>query len=211
MQELTTIAQDTQAFVEGNTAPQVASQEDYAKAGDLLKVIANRIKSLNEKRLGMTRPLDNTKKQIMDEFKRMTEPLEALEQSIKGKMLDWYRAEEARQAEERRKEEERVRKEQEAQRKAEEEAEKAGVPDLDIETPQAPIAPPKVQPEIKTQRGAVATITMRDNWTWEIESEADIPREWLTVDQAKITRAVKAGERSIKGIKIFNQKTPVTR
>ena len=45
----------------------------------------------------------------------------------------------------------------------------------------------------KTSRSDVATGTWRENVTFEITDEADLPREYLTPDLVKIGKVVKAG------------------
>jgi len=42
-------------------------------------------------------------------------------------------------------------------------------------------------------------------WTWELENENLVPREYLCIDEKKITEAVKHGVRNIPGIKIFEK------
>lgn len=42
-------------------------------------------------------------------------------------------------------------------------------------------------------------------WTWELEDEAVVPREYLALDAKKIDDAVKQGVRNIPGIKIFEK------
>jgi len=56
-----------------------------------------------------------------------------------------------------------------------------------------------------------AKVSFRDNWTYEITNAAELPREYLCPDTAKINAAVKAGKREIPGLRIFNQPIPVGR
>lgn len=42
-------------------------------------------------------------------------------------------------------------------------------------------------------------------WTWELEDEAVVPKEYLALDAKKIDDAVKQGVRNIPGIKIFEK------
>lgn len=42
-------------------------------------------------------------------------------------------------------------------------------------------------------------------WTWELENENFVPREYLCIDEKKIAEAVKQGVRNIPGIKIFEK------
>lgn len=56
-----------------------------------------------------------------------------------------------------------------------------------------------------------AKVSFRDNWTYEITNAAELPREYLCPDTAKINAAVKAGKREVPGLRIFNQPIPVGR
>ncbi len=44
-------------------------------------------------------------------------------------------------------------------------------------------------------------------WTFEILNQIDIPREYLIVDETAIRAAIKAGTRSIPGVKIFQKES----
>lgn len=220
MQEIQPIARETEAFIQEHQGLKIASSEQYAQAADYIKLAQVKIKKLNDTRLEMTRPLDQSKKRIMDEFNLILDPLNAFVDSLKREMTTYHQAEQKRLAEERRKEEERLRKEaaERAKREAEEKAkaEAEGIPDLDIIPVSAQKAPEPVsqvpsEKDIKTQRGEVATVTMREDWRWELEVIEDVPREFLMVDSAKVTKAVRAGTRKIAGIKIYNAPTPVIR
>lgn len=58
--------------------------------------------------------------------------------------------------------------------------------------------------EINTDEGK---IQVRKIWTFDIENENDIPREYLSVDSTKIRGAISAGVRDIKGIKIYQKES----
>jgi hypothetical protein len=93
-------------------------------AAEDLGAIKAKIKELDEQRKSMTRPLDESKKRIMDLFAKPLAVLEAAEQAYKKAIGQWQEAERKRLAEERRLQEEATRKAQEAlaaQQKAEQE------------------------------------------------------------------------------------------
>ncbi|HQO21327.1 MAG TPA: hypothetical protein PLA03_13385, partial [Acidobacteriota bacterium] len=51
-------------------------------------------------------------------------------------------------------------------------------------------------------------IILRSNWTWKVEDENLVPREYLTLDTVKITKVVKAmkNQTKIPGIKVYEEK-----
>lgn len=48
-------------------------------------------------------------------------------------------------------------------------------------------------------------LTKVKKWTWELEEEALVPRDYLSLDEKKIDEAVKQGVRTIPGIKILEK------
>ncbi|MGB9791315.1 MAG: hypothetical protein ACPLTR_01910 [Thermacetogeniaceae bacterium] len=54
-----------------------------------------------------------------------------------------------------------------------------------------------------TQRAEMGQAIAHKVWEFEIEDEAQIPREYLSVDTRKIREAIKQGVRHIPGIRIF--------
>lgn len=48
-------------------------------------------------------------------------------------------------------------------------------------------------------------LTKVKRWVWELEHEALVPREYLTLDEKKIDESVKQGIRNIPGIKILEK------
>lgn len=61
---------------------------------------------------------------------------------------------------------------------------------------------------VKTTSGS---FTVKKVWTGEVVDESLVPREYLVVDQTKINAAVKAGQRSIPGVNIYQKSIGSTR
>lgn len=163
---------------------QIVSAEQYTEAGDLLKQVQMKIKRLDDKRKEYTQPLDESKKRIMADFKAITEPLEEFVSGVKSKMLTWA------QAEQKRLDEEQKRIEAEALAKAKEE---------NVSEVQVPV----VNTATKTQRGEVATTTIKKVWKWEPVDISLTPHEYLAFDGGKIAQAIRDGVREIPGVKIY--------
>jgi hypothetical protein len=203
----------------------VATQDDVAAATNLLSIIKTSEKALEEQRTFLVKPLNDHVKTINNRFKLYSQPLERATTVLKNKILHFNREMQRLREEElakRRKAEaeERARQEAEA-RRIREEAEAAAAAEAlatgkpyeapVIETPQfvAPPAPPpapsyQVQ---KTVRADLGTATAKKKWTYEIEDENLIPREYMTADLKKIGAVVKAGIRNIPGVRIFEEDT----
>lgn len=179
-------------FLYENQNITISTREQYLSSGDILKQIKNRIKSLEEQRVSYTRPLDESKKKIMSDFKEVIEPLEQLEGRIKSSMIVWASAEQKRLDEE--------------QKKIEAEAIKNATINKVSE-----IVVPVVNTSVKTQRGTVSTNTIVKRWVYRIVDEMKIPREYLAADTSKIWQAVRGGVRNIEGTEIYQEDTLVTR
>lgn len=52
-------------------------------------------------------------------------------------------------------------------------------------------------------------VPLRKTWKFEVVEEARVPREFLTLDEAKLKTAIKAGERNIPGVRIYQEETAV--
>ncbi len=159
----------------------------------LLSKIAEGKKKAEAQRKMFTDPLNQSLKAINAFFKNLTAPLDEADGIIRSKVLIFRRAEE-----------ERARKEaEELQKKREEEAKKSA---SQGEAP-AFVPPVVAQAPPTTMTAKNGSATVRKIWDFEIENEAEIPREYLVVDSVKIRQAIKDGVREIHGIKIFQKET----
>jgi hypothetical protein len=93
----------------------IDSPETFALAADDLQSIKGRIKTLNEQRLTITRPLDAAKEAVMSLFRKPLETLAEAETVIKRAMLTYQN------------EEDRKAREEQARRQAEADAERRRV------------------------------------------------------------------------------------
>ena len=78
----------------------INTAQDYTQAGDTLKLINNRIKIIEAKRVEYTNPLLEAKRKIDEDMKSLIAPLEKVIEEIKSKMLLWKREEQKKLDEE---------------------------------------------------------------------------------------------------------------
>ena len=219
--ETTPMPVEVEAEKETNAAIQLAHQFDsyaittedqYGIAAIDLKGIKLKTKELDDLRKSLTRPLDESKKRIMDFFMKPLNFLNKAEENIKAAMLAWQRKQEViRQAEEnrlrelQRKEEERIRLEQEKiQKQAEAEAAKGKTDKAfgltqkaDMLTEKADVlamATPFVNSTVQTVSG----ISMRKAWKYRIIDETKVPREYLMIDESKLGAMARATKGTVK-------------
>ena len=56
-----------------------------------------------------------------------------------------------------------------------------------------------------------STEGVRNVWTFEVQNPANVPREFLTLDEQKVRQAIRSGERSISGLMIYQKQQTVYR
>lgn len=185
----------------------VANVADYEVAGLELQRVKGAQKRLDDLRKSMTRPLDATKKAIMDFFRGPEEKLARAENGIKRAMIGFQEEQDRKRQEEQRRADELARRERERlaeqARKASEAGkdERAAILAQRASSVVAPIvsrAPPKV-PGVQT----------REVWKFAIEDAAKIPREYLAPDESKIRRVVEAlkSDTAIAGVRVWSEKS----
>jgi len=127
------------------------------------------------------------KNAIDTEFKASSIPLREVEAKVKSIILD-YRKKEAQILEKKRieklKEAEKIKNVGEQEKALEE------VKEIKQET--------NIQVSTGTNR-------FKKVWTFDIMNEKLIPKKYLKVDEAAIRKAVREGERKIKGVKIYQE------
>lgn len=155
----------------------VGSDADLDEAGLLLAAMKKHAKALGAERTAVTRPLDEVKRQIMDQAKAMVADLEAETARIK-RLCDAYATRKAREAEAARIEAQRQAAEDAARREA---AASVFGESAVIQTPApaVPAVPPPAAP-----KAAGSRIVTR--WEFEVTDAAMVPREFCVPDPRAI-------------------------
>ncbi len=167
----------------------VTSAEELKDATVFVSGVKARMDKIEEWRLFFTKPLLDQKKKIDDLFKAQAQPLERVFATVKRAMSD-YALEVERKA---REEEEKLRKAREAQ---DAKREAAGKP-INL----APVR--TVEREAATVRTEAGSSTQKKFWTFEVTDATKVPKKYTKVDETAIRNAVKAGEREIAGVRIY--------
>lgn len=148
-------------------------------ATDLLAFVTKAKRRLEERRKFFVGPLNEGVKNINNEFKSLTQPLEEMESSIKQKMMSYMEATRAK-----------AREEAIAKQTAMDKVAK------DNDLPAVEVVPEEVR-QVKSGIGAVHT-TKR--WTFKVVDETKIPREYFILDEHKISGLVRAHTKTIHGV-----------
>lgn len=131
---ISTAESEVKAWVKNYSNIIISDQEGYQLAADNLKAVKNKAKELEDLRMSMTQPLDDSKKKIIDLFKPADKLLEAVKDHIHGAMLTFRQAEDKRLAEERKKLAEQALKEEQAIKAAHAQRAQEALDAGDIET-----------------------------------------------------------------------------
>ena len=189
----------------------ITNEKEEIVATEMLGAIKGRLKEIEELRDFFVRPLNNQVGEINAKFKLQSEPLKESEIAIK-RIISNYALEQSRIADEAQKKADEIRdkklaKEQEKEDKKAEKEGREAEPVIDL-------APAQV---VERQANTIATSTGKTTkkkvWKHEILDVNDLPlkyrKEVLRVALEKgivktvITKFVQAGERDIKGVRIY--------
>ncbi len=178
-------AEGVDQFLYEHQEMKIIDQATYNQAGEILKVVKERINQVDIKRKKYTDPLNETIDAIMADANAITKPLKEFIVNTKAAQLAWYNAEEARmKAEQKRIDEEALAK-----------AKATGATEVVV----------PVLEQQKTTRTGFATMTVIKKWVGKVSDASLVPDEYWTLDQKKIDQAVASGVRFIKGVEIFQE------
>jgi len=193
--EIQTIQNNGMALIEMANAHMVLNQSQADEANEILTKINHGLKQIETKRTSFTAPLNQSLKEINATFKKMVEPIKYAKDELTSRLMTWRRQEQARIDAER----EKAAKEEERRRKIQESHAAKGHNVKEEITPVAKPVPFSINDTTKT----------RLTWTYDIEDETKVPREYLEVNRPSITAAVRSGIRQIEGVRIYQKETPI--
>ncbi len=184
----------------------IRDQAGYAEAAGWLKSIKGFLKSIEDARTRITKPINESLREVNAQAKEAAAPFLESETKIKRAMIAWSDERDRLQREEQRRQNEIARKEQERLQEIADRAAAKGQTDKAEafqERAQAVVAPVAQQAAPK-----VAGIAIPKVWVFEVTDEDLIPREYLVVDETRIRRVVTAlkGDTKIPGVRVFEQK-----
>jgi len=164
---------------------EITSPKQEAKAYENLKVIKDALKFVEDKRTAITKPLNQSLREVNAMFKKLAEPLNNADSILRSKVKA-FRDEQAEIA---RKEEERRNKIRESHK----------------ERGHKVHAPAIVESVVSS-----STVTQK-RWTFDVEDISKVPSKYLVVDSAEVRDAIADGTREISGLKIYQKETLVVR
>ncbi len=181
----------------------IKTQEDAKLVTNDLALMAKLGKAIEALRKEYTVPVRRYLDAFNATFKTLSDPLKDAEFTTKNKVLSYNRE---RQEAYQKAEAARLKAEAEAEAERLKALRETGeVIEKKIETTARPVEPQKA---IRAEMG---TASQTDCWKWKVKDTSLIPLSYFTLDEARITKLVKAGQREIPGIEIYNEPIITTR
>jgi len=189
----------------------ITSNEVFASAGDLMKIINSQLKTHEAARTALVKPLNDHVKFINDQFRPHTAALTGAKTDLKVKMDEWARKEAARVAEEeaaaRREAEERAMRVAQA-------AEAAGESDLADEILDRAADEPQKRTNVVARGSLGSSSSFRKTWDFEVEdiktlcravADGKLPVEAVMANETFIRNEVRTwkGDTAIPGVRVF--------
>ena len=165
-------------------APLAIQNEEQLKQGNnVMAELTDFLKTAENKRKELVKPLNDTVKKLNAWHKETVAVAVALNSTLRGMIMNYMLA----------------------QKKIAQAAQVAEMVKA-VQTRAPMVVVEKPPTVVTTDSGATQ---LRDNWTWELATDkiAEVPPQYLSVNSAAITAAVKSGVREIAGIRIFNAPT----
>lgn len=185
---------------------QITTDVEYtAGAADLQRVKAAQ-KRLEETRTAITGPMNAALKRVNEFFRAPADKLVTVERTIKSRLVAYADEQERQRREAQLKADEAARKERE---KLEAQAAKAAAAGKTEKAEQLEVrAATVVAPVVNREPPKIAGITTREVWKFEITDPAQVPREYLVVDEARVRKVVQAlkGDTRIAGVRVYSER-----
>lgn len=168
----------------------IKTPEQFTQAGELLKAVKGALRQIEDQRVAITKPINESLRAVNAQAKTAAEPFEKAEREIKARMVEFSNEQERIRREEQRKADERARQEREkleAQAAKAAAAGKAGKAEQLEERAAAVVAP-----VVEREPPKVAGISTREVWRFEITDPTQVNAAFLMPDEKKIGAAVRA-------------------
>lgn len=184
----------------------ITTASQYTDAGGWLKSIKGLLGKIEAARTRITQPMNQALRAVNEQAREQSAPLLSAETRIKRAMSAYTTEQDRLRREEQRKADEWARKQQQALEERAAKAAASGKAEKAQELQHR--ANTVVAPVIQREPPKVSGIATREVWKFEITDTAQVPREYLMVDETRIRKVVQAlkGDARIPGVRVYSEK-----
>jgi hypothetical protein len=212
--KLAQINKDVVNIVKTGQAITIKNADQMAEATDFLGQVKARQKRIEELRLSFTKPMNEALRNINNEFKKASEPLEKIERAVKMEMTKYHNteAEKIRKAQEKEAEKQRKAWEAEQEKKRQEieqsnltkKAQKEAMKEIKQEEFEAK---PTITQDKTVKSDSGSSVTFKTVWKFRVVNISKVPANFLKVDEVAINKAIRTGAiKQIDGLEIYEEK-----
>ena len=183
----------------------IKNDSDAQLAGVELKETKSRIRTLDEERKKITKPLDDAKKAAMELFKKPTDILLKAEQILKQSILTYNKKQEDKRREEEAKlQREADKRQRELEAQAKKHEEKGNFEKAEARRALADEVVPAIAP---TSAPKIAGIQKRTIWGYKVVDLSLVPREYMIVNETMLGQTAKSSKGTLKipGVEFFSK------
>jgi hypothetical protein len=205
-QSVAALAPERETLLARVASLKIRDQSGYTEAAAWLKSIKGFLKAIEDARTRITKPINDSLREVNAQAKEAAAPFLESEQKIKRAMIVFSDEQDRIAREEQRRQNELAAKEQ---ARLKEIADRAAAKGQTVKAEQfEERAQAVMSPIVQTAAPKVAGVSIPKVWTFEITDEDLIPREYLIVDESRIRRVVTAlkGDTKIPGVRVFETK-----
>ncbi len=197
-QQLQVVEKKTPEIIKEAKSITINSELTSKHANDLLSACKKLYNIVEDRRKFFVKPMQDHVKNINEQFKKLTVPLEEAEGVLKDKLLGYIKELQKKEAEE-----SRIRQEKERE---ENKVKQATINDfLGPEEKQVIIEEKPIviddKPKVTIDSGLGKSYT-RKVWRWKVIDESKIPDDYYRLDEKMIDTLVKAHTKTVKGVSI---------
>ena len=197
-QQLQVVEKKTPSIIAEARTIVISSELTSKHANDLLSACKKLFNIAEDRRKFFVKPLQDHVKNINDQFKKLTIPLEEAEGILKDKLLGYIKELQKKEAEE-----SRIRQEKENAENKEKQAtinDFFGPNETLVVIAEKPIVVDD-KPKVTIDSGLGKSYT-RKVWRWKVVEEAKIPDDYYRLDEKMIDTLLKAHTKTVKGVSV---------
>lgn len=197
-QQIQVVEKKTPSIIAEATTIVINSELTSKHANDLLSACKKLFNIAEDRRKFFVKPLQDHVKNINEQFKKMTIPLEEAERILKEKLLGYIKELQKKEAEA-----DRLRQEKEREANKEKQAtinDFLGPEEKQVIIEEKPIVVDD-KPKVTIDSGLGKSYT-RKVWKWKVIDEGKIPRDYFRLDEKMIDTLLKAHTKTIKGVSV---------